>query len=265
MSEILVGVDGTAGAEDALAFALALADVIGATLRPATAPPDTSPAYALHALCEETGAALVVVGSTHRGPVGRILPGSTAERLLHGSPCPVAIVPHGYGTGEHPIRTIGVGYDGSDECEVALASAVELARRVGAELRVMRVFDSTQVGTPALLTGPAWVMFSSDIEARQKAGLERRVADLPDDVRAQAVFVAGPPARELADLSHTVDVLLVGSRGYGPMRAVLFGGVSHALVHDAACPVIVLPRSSYPLFATNASTRSLSTAAASSS
>ena len=307
MSEILVGVDGTAGAEDAVAFALALAGVTGATLRLATAFPyddmrsratskayrdalreealelidrvaaeiggdvpaevvaDTSPPHALHALCEETGAALVVVGSTHRGRVGRVLPGSTAERLLHGSPCPVAIVPHGYGSGEHPIRTIGVGYDGSAECELALESAVELARRVGAELRVMRVFDSTQVGTPALMTGPAWVSIGKDMEARQKAGLERRVAELPEDVRAEAVFVAGSPARELADFSHTVDVLLVGSRGYGPARAVLLGGISHALVRDAACPVIVLPRGSYPLFATNASTRSLSKAAASSS
>jgi nucleotide-binding universal stress UspA family protein len=307
MSEILVGVDGTAGAEDAVAFALALAGVTGATLRLATAFPyddihsratskayrealreeavelidrvaaevggdvptevvaDTSPPHALHALCAETGAALVVVGSTDRGPVGRVLPGSTAERLLHGSPCPVAIVPHGYGSREHPIRTIGVGHDGSDESEIALGSAVELARRVGAELLVMRVFDPSQVGTPALMIGPGWVPVSTDIEARQRASLDRRVADLPDDVRAQAVFLAGTSGRELAELSRTVDVLLVGSRGYGPARAVLLGGVSHALVHDAACPVIVLPRGCYPLFATKASTRSLSSAAASSS
>ena len=307
MSEILVGVDGTAGAEDAVAFALALAGVTGATLRLATAFPyddlrtrasneafrdalredalemidrvaaevggdvptevvaNISPPHALHTLCEETGAALVVVGSTHRGPVGRVLPGSTAERLLHGSPCPVAIVPRGYGSGEHPIRTIGVGHDGTDESEAALESAVELARRVGATLRVMRVFDSTQVGTPALMTGPSYVPVHKEIEARQKADLERRVAELPDDVRAESVFVAGAPGRELADFSHAVDVLLVGSRGYGPARAVLLGGISHALVRDAACPVIVLPRGSYPLFATKDSTRSLSSAAASSS
>jgi len=307
MSEILVGVDGTAGAEDAVAFARALAGVTGATLRLATAFPyddfrsrasneayrdalredalelidrvaaevggdvptevvaDTSPPHALHTLCEETGAALVVVGSTHRGAVGRVLPGSTAERLLHGSPCPVAIVPRGYAGEEHSIRTIGVGHDDSDESAAALEAAVELARRVGAEVRVMRVFDSTQVGTPALMTGPAWVSISKDMEARQKASLDRCVAELPDDVRAEPAFVAGPPARELADFSQTVDVLLVGSRGYGPARAVLLGGISHALVHDAACPVIVLPRGSYPLFATNASTRSLSKAAASSS
>ena len=36
--------------------------------------------------------------------------------------------------------------------------------------------------------------------------------------------------------------MVVGSRGYGPARAVLLGGVSHVLVRDAGCPVLVLPR-----------------------
>jgi nucleotide-binding universal stress UspA family protein len=305
MSEILVGVDGTAGAEDALAFARTIAPVTGATVVAATAFPyddirsrasneafrealredaatmidrlapdlpteivaDVSPAHALHTLAEESTPVLVVVGSTHRGPVGRVLPGSTAERLLHGSPCPVAIVPRGYRTGTHvEIRTIGVGYDGSDESEAALDAGVELARRLDAALRVIRVFDSTQVGTPALTTIPDEVVsVHKELEARQKADLEHRVRELPDDVRAESVFVAGTPGRDLVDFSQTVDLLLVGSRGYGPLRAVLLGGVSHALVRGAACPVIVLPRGSYPLFATKESTRSLSSAAASSS
>ena len=43
-----------------------------------------------------TDAGLIVVGSTGRGRAGRVLTGSTAERLLHGAPCPVALAPHGY-------------------------------------------------------------------------------------------------------------------------------------------------------------------------
>ena len=78
-------------------------------------------------LAERIGAALVVVGSTRRGPVGRVVPGSTGERLLHGSPCPVAIVPRGYARGRSD-RTVGVGYDGSDESEAALAAACQVAR-----------------------------------------------------------------------------------------------------------------------------------------
>jgi nucleotide-binding universal stress UspA family protein len=196
MSEILVGVDGTDGARDALAFAKQLAHMTGAQLRLANAFPydDTpnrasneafrealrkdaeaelaeadagdaarqavaavSPARALHDIAEQADVSLVVVGSTRRGPVGRVLPGSTGERLLHGSPCPVAIVPQGYAAHERELRLIGVGYDGSEESEAALATACELARRVGAKLRVIRVFDTGQIGTPALMSGPGYI------------------------------------------------------------------------------------------------------------
>jgi nucleotide-binding universal stress UspA family protein len=281
MSEILVGVDGTASAEDALAFARKLAGATGATLRLAMAFPydetpsrasneafrealradaqatldglgdgstpkeavaDLSPAHALHVLAEESGAALVVVGSTHRGAVGRVLPGSTGERLLHGATCPVAIAPHGYR--EHagaPIRTIGVGFDASLESLSALDAACDLARRFGAALRVIRVFDATEVGTPGLTVGPAYHEVYEETEKRQREDLERSVASLADDISAEAVFLTGNVADELVEQSHAVDLLVVGSRGYGPLRAVLLGGVSHALVRSAACPVIVLP------------------------
>ena len=45
----------------------------------------------------------------------------------------------------------------------------------------------------------------------------------------------------LAELDE-VDVLFCGSRGYGPARRVLLGGVSSQLVRQARSPVIVVPR-----------------------
>jgi nucleotide-binding universal stress UspA family protein len=281
MSEFLVGIDGTPGSQDALAFAKQLAEVTGAQLRLANAFPyddirtrasneafrgilrtdaetllsdadagdaprdavaDVSPAHALHRLAEEHGVSLVVVGSTHRGPIGRVMPGSTGERLLHGSPCAVAIVPQGYGAEDHSLRVIGVGYNGSEESEAALTAATELARRVGATVRVMRVFDSTEIGTPALMSGPGYVAVHKDVERAQREQLERRVAEQPSDVAVESVFRAGPPNHELAKQSEEVDLMVTGSRGYGPLHAVLLGGVTHAIVRKAACPVIVLPR-----------------------
>jgi nucleotide-binding universal stress UspA family protein len=60
------------------------------------------------------------------------------------------------------------------------------------------------------------------------------------------VFVAGIPNKELPAQSESLDLMIMGSRGYGPLRAALLGGVSHALVRKAACPVIILPRGSKP-------------------
>ena len=70
---------------------------------------NTSAARALHEASEAEDAGLLVVGSTQRGRVGRVLPGSTAERLMHGAPCPIAIVPPGWEAGaglEHDRRRV---------------------------------------------------------------------------------------------------------------------------------------------------------------
>jgi nucleotide-binding universal stress UspA family protein len=160
----------------------------------------------------------------------------------------VAVVPKGYASREErAIGTIGVGYDDSEESRTAAIVATEVARRLDADLRVIRVFDATSVGTPALMTGSGYYgAVFRDIENRYREHLEQFVASLPDDVRAEPVFLSGGPARELIDQSEGTDVMVLGSRGYGPHRAVLVGGVSHAVVRDAACPVLVLPRGARP-------------------
>ena len=43
-----------------------------------------------------SGASLIVLASSHRGPLGRTLLGSVGESLTHGAPCAVAIAPRGY-------------------------------------------------------------------------------------------------------------------------------------------------------------------------
>lgn len=281
--EIVVGIDDSAGARDALAFATRLASCAGASVRLATAfnysdfpsrasneayrqlleqdslkllrsaaesvddvsgtdaIADPSAPHALHRLADTVDAALLVVGSTHRGAVGRVVPGSTGERLLHGSPCPVAIVPRGYAKAD-AIRSIGVGYDGSKESEAALQAGYELARHCQATLRVIRVFDATHIGTPALMTMPGWDSMRDDTEAIQRKHFAKAVAALPTDIGIESVFTNGNPGTELASESWNVDLMVVGSRGYGPRAAVLLGGVSHALIRRAACPVVVLPR-----------------------
>jgi nucleotide-binding universal stress UspA family protein len=47
-----------------------------------------------------------------------------------------------------------------------------------------------------------------------------------------------PADRKSAEL----DLLFVGSRGYGPLPAVILGGMSGPLMREAQCPVIALPR-----------------------
>jgi nucleotide-binding universal stress UspA family protein len=205
--------------------------------------PDPSSARALQDLAEREDAALIVVGSSHRAGLGRVLPGGTGLRLLHGSPCPVAVVPNGLRSrADAPIQVVGCAYVGSDDGRAALAAAEALARAAGATLRVIHVIDTTLYGAPALTMGPGFHAMRERLDRKARETLEAAVAALPPEVRAEAVLLSGDPAAELVAQSESLDALVAGSRGYGPVRSVLLGGVSHRLVHEAACPVIVLPR-----------------------
>jgi nucleotide-binding universal stress UspA family protein len=58
---------------------------------------DGSPGRALHRAASAHGADLIVVGSAHRGRVGRVLAGDVTAGTLHGAPCPVLVAPRGHG------------------------------------------------------------------------------------------------------------------------------------------------------------------------
>jgi nucleotide-binding universal stress UspA family protein len=195
-----------------------------------------SPAQELHELAVGEHASLIAVGVTHRGHVGRLAPGSVGAKLLHGAPCPVLAVP---ADASLSIETIGVAYDGGQESLHALVTAERLAQRLHARLELVGALELPIYSEPALATD--W-----DLEPAVREALERelrdaadRIPSVPTDVRV----VQGSPGRSIADLSGSFDLLVTGSRGYGPVRSVLLGGVSRYLVDHASCPVLVVPRS----------------------
>lgn len=193
-----------------------------------------SPTHGIQRLADEESADLIVVGSTHRGAFGRVLPGSVGEILLAGAPCPVAVAPRGYARGDHPrIGLIGVGYDGFEESKLALAEAVRIAREAGARLRVISVGPTVTTLRP----GPA-----APMRDLYREGLDEGLAEVPDEVEAQGVFLEGDPADELSDQGGELDLLVLGSRGYGPLRHVLLGTVAGKVMRAAPCPVYVVPR-----------------------
>ena len=204
-----------------------------------------SPAHGLHQLAENEDAGLVVVGSTHTGRAGRVLPGSTAERLLHGSPCPVAVSPKGHAQRSgREAGIIGCGYDGSPSAQRALEAAHSFAAANGARLRVIRVFQRLTHDTPHGGPGRSGVVaYNRVLHERASEELEAAIGSIETEPFGEPYFAVGDPAPVLADASELLDLLFVGSRGYGPARAVMVGGVAGRLVRDAACPVIVLPRS----------------------
>lgn len=199
-----------------------------------------SAAHGLHQLAERTPADLIVVGSSHRGALGRILAGSVAERLLHGSPCAVAVAPAGYAPG-CDLATIGVAYDASSESRTALNEAVALAELLGAEVRLVGVADPEAIPVPrGTAVGYSAAAVTDDLRRHLQDELDSALADLPDDITADAVLVQGDAAAWLG--GQHVDLLFCGSRGYGLSGQVLLGSVSTRLIRGAHCPVVVVPR-----------------------
>jgi nucleotide-binding universal stress UspA family protein len=188
---------------------------------------------------------LVVVGSSRHGEVGRVLAGSTGERVLNGSPCPVGVAPKGFASRPGTPRVIGVAFDGSEEAAAALHEGAAVAGEFGATLKVITVVPPLEVFTADLLDR----RYHSDPEIehyrREKFHrmLEGAAERLPDAVRAATVLLDGQPAAEIVwEARRDTDLLVMGSRNYGPIRQVMVGSTAIAVMRRSPCPVIVIPR-----------------------
>jgi nucleotide-binding universal stress UspA family protein len=213
----------------------------------------SSPARGLHDTAVSEQADQIVVGSSHRGPVGRVLLGSVGERLLSGAPCAVAIAPRGHAAREaHRIGVIAIAFDGSPEAQLALRTAHELARRSDAALRVLMVIEP-----PAAIPGhfvplpglePLVAIERAEAMQRQEQAAQNALdSALPAlggglTIERRVLFETNPASATLDSACADVDLLVLGSRAYGPVRRALVGSVSSSVVRHASCPVLVTPR-----------------------
>lgn len=205
-----------------------------------------SPALVLNDLAEaDPGIAMIVLGSSHRGIIGRTLLGGVGQSLMHGAPCPVAIAPAGYGRRHaNTLRNIGVAFDGSGEALAALEAAVELAERTGAQLAVIAVADFPVYGYSSAWTMVTAARAERSDDAEQEHWLETARHRIPEGIGRDEILLSGSAGNELADVSGAFDLLVTGSRAYGPLRRTLLGSTTRKLIENAACPVLVMPRGS---------------------
>jgi nucleotide-binding universal stress UspA family protein len=208
----------------------------------AQAGPGPTAARGLYALADDLEPELVIVGSSHRGRVGQVLAGNVALGLLTGLSRPLAVAPAGYAVGSRRLETIGVGFDGSPESKAALRTAGDLARDANARVRLIGV--AAEAGEIAPYPWAFnWVgMVGKELVEEVRRKLEDAAAGLPPGVESSVEVYTGTAAGSLLDQTEQLDLLVVGSRGYGPVRRVLLGSVSSQLVRSAACPVLVVPR-----------------------
>lgn len=273
---LLVGYDGRPASRDALAFAKAICETTGAELtvasvrgywpellgdsfelvvkederwisRGATEVLGAIPfsikvlaggheSEGLRELAEAGESDMIVVGSTHRGRIGRVCPGSVGERVLGGAPCTVAVAPRGLAEKQVRFGKIAVGYDGSEQARVALTTAIDLAERTGASLLIIGVVE----------TDVALGLEDAPPNKREKARLERQLEHALQRARrtveATSQLRYGAASHVVPEVAQDADLLIIGSRGqYGIARRLLLGSVAARVMRVAPCPTLITP------------------------
>ncbi|MDH2430815.1 universal stress protein [Sphaerisporangium sp. TRM90804] len=167
-------------------------------------------------------AELLVVGNHGLGGFRGLLLGSVALGVSGFAPCPVAVV---RGPAPSARSHIVLGVDGAESGANAVEFAFAEAERRGVELLV--VHGAAEATGPQERCVPAEVIESCKDRHPGTKVIEQSVPGHPVDVLQQA--------------SEDAALLVVGSRGRGGFTGLVLGSVSHAVLHHARCPVVVVP------------------------
>jgi nucleotide-binding universal stress UspA family protein len=144
--------------------------------------------------------------------------------------------------------SIVCGVDGSRESRAALRAGAQLAGQLGVRLVAAHV---VQLPTPRPQLGPmAPDLGPIPVDALLAGGeaLLERILEDEDLVEAARRVVLGFPADRLDRLpgEEAAELIVVGSRGRGVLRAALGGSVSIELIRAARRPVLVVPPAMTP-------------------
>ncbi|MBE1495720.1 nucleotide-binding universal stress UspA family protein [Amycolatopsis lexingtonensis] len=189
------------------------------------------------ALLEVSGRARVLVTGEPVGVIAGLFSGSPDVDLAAKAHCPVVVV-RGNESVDGPVV---VGTDGSPLSEAAIAWAFEEASIRSAPLIALYTWHD---GDTAGLFSDGNVAFQGEslrdsgrrLLAQRLAGWQEKYPDVAVERRVEH----DKPRSRLLSASHGAQLVVVGSRGRGGFGGLVLGSTSQALIHHAACPVMVV-------------------------
>jgi nucleotide-binding universal stress UspA family protein len=144
--------------------------------------------------------------------------------------------------------SIVCGIDGSADSQAAVKVAAQFADRLGSTLILAHVVELAHVPYAAAyplggFAGPMATADETESEEEAAARLLERVAADAGLADAERRVTIGHPAERLADVAdeEDADLIVVGSRGRGALKAAFLGSVSHNLIGVARCAVLIVP------------------------
>ena len=133
-------------------------------------------------------------------------------------------------------KKIIVPADGSENGKRALEHALAIVKRNDAELILVHVanivsaisnFDQTPISG-----GYVSEQIAEDMEETGKKILSEVAEDVPADMKVKCVFEVGSPGPAV--------LIVMGSRGLGPLKGLFMGSVSSYVTSHSTCPVLIV-------------------------
>lgn len=189
--------------------------------------------------------AMIVVGGTSDGILGKHTLGTISSALTHASPVPVALAPRGYSRDDIPtISTLTVAVPTAESKDSPLPFALTLAREGGLNLRLLSLVSHDEIATDDDESLEVRARHIAAAEANLKvaeqtcggpAGIESLVAD-GDTLEAALDELHWGPG----------DVVVIGSGRLAPPRRAFLGSTSARILKNTDAPIIVVPKDFTP-------------------
>ena len=133
--------------------------------------------------------------------------------------------------------------DFSTQALPGVEQAAALARRLGSELLLLYVVEDH---LPPILGTTSLAERNEILERHRQSAGERLAAYAEEHLagcRASATAVVGVASREIVRYAEEkrIDLIVIASHGYGPVRQLLLGSTAERVLHHASCPVLVVP------------------------
>ncbi|ESA37449.1 universal stress protein [Leptolyngbya sp. Heron Island J] len=232
-----------------------------------------APGAKLCEFAETWNADLIIVGSRGFSGISELWMGSVSNYVMHHAPCSVLIVHAGKQTEQTEMSTQPIGsasktnpqnilqhilvpVDKSDMTGQAIATAVDLAKLHGAEIKLVHVIDEDEYDIPQkpILSDSQYMLQHNGLllEEYQRnwnkfidgwwRQLQMKVQDIEHEkIDAICDVMQGRTGPRICEVAKDwqADLIVIGSRGLSGLKELLVGSVSYYVSHRASCSVLV--------------------------
>lgn len=140
------------------------------------------------------------------------------------------------------FKRILVATDGSDFSRRALTSAIEIAEKFAAEIELLHVAAVSSASSGSTDIDGNYMVNAADMVETGDKVMDLTIAN-NDTSRVKIIYktISGKPAAIiLRELRRDFDLVVIGTRGLGPLAGAVLGSVAQRVVADSPCPVLVV-------------------------